>query len=214
MTRLFGGFIKPMKAYTSVMQYINCLVDTINLTCDYNDDHKIDKWNEDMLGLQMYLFGIDPVDDYNSDVYIDTMQMEDLIRDEFKAFMCTVNTLSYAYHGYQIANILYDVSLKKGIVGRACYNIKCFIHNYPDKVERKSLNDLMCMSQEEAEKYEYRYSMYIKDFWMELDEALTREVCKMNEVSRSWYRANGATVITPMNIVDEDVGVFLYVARR
>ena len=214
MARLFGGFIEPLKAYTSALQYINCLVDTINLTCDYEDDHEIDKWNEDMIGLQRYLFGIDPVDDYNSDVYIDTMQMEDLIRDEFTSFMCTVTTLSYAYHGFQIANILYDVAMRKGVVGRACYNVKCFIKKYPDKVEWKSLNDLIHMSQEEAEKYEYRYSVYVRDFWMELDEALTREVRKMNEISRSWYRENGATIITPMNVTDEDVGVGLYIYRN
>mgnify|MGYP006988876663 CR=1 FL=1 len=213
MLRPFGGFIKPVKAYTSVMQYINCLVDTINLTCDYKSDHEIDKWNEDMVGLQRYLFGIDPVHDYDSDVYIDTMQMEDLIRDEFKSFMCTMNTLCYAYNGYQLANILYDVSLRKGVVGRACYNIKCFIKSYPDKIEWKSLNDLMHMSQEDAEQYEYRYSMYIRDFWMELDDALTREVRKMNEINRKWS-SRSATAVTPMNITDEDMGVCLYVYRN
>lgn len=211
--RLFGGFVKPTKAYTSAMQYINCLVDTINLTYDSEDDYEIDRWNEDMIGLQRYLFGIDPVDDYDFDVYIDTMRMEDFIRDEFKAFMCTVNTLNYAYHGFQMANILYDIAMRKGVVSRACYNIKCFIQKYPDKVEWKSLNDLIHMSQEEAEKYEYRYSMYIRDFWIELDEALTREARKMHEVSR-WHRPNGAKVVTPMNVTDEDVGVGLYIFRN
>lgn len=211
--RLFGGFVKPTKAYTSAMQYINCLVDTINLTYDSEDDYEIDRWNEDMIGLQRYLFGIDPVDDYDFDVYIDTMRMEDFIRDEFKAFMCTVNTLNYAYHGFQMANILYDIAMRKGVVSRACYNIKCFIQKYPDKVEWKSLNDLIHMSQEEAEKYEYRYSMYIRDFWIELDEALTREARKMHEVSR-WHRPNGAKVVTPMNVTDEDVGVGLYIYRN
>lgn len=213
-SRLFGGFVQPVKAYTSTMQYINCLVDTINLTYDYEDDHEIDKWNEDMLGLQTYLFGIDPVYEYNSGVYIDTISMKDLIRNEFTAFMCTVNTLNYSYNGFQIANILYDISMRKGVVGRACYNIKCFIQKYPDKVEWKSLNDLIHMSEEDAKKYEYRYSMYIRDFWLELDEALTREVRKMNEVSRGWYRPSGAVVVTPMNIMNEDAGIGLYVYRN
>ena len=206
------GYKEKIKSSTEVLQYIKTLMTTCN-NYDPDNDDEIQAWNDNMLSVQGWLFGLDPIEGFNEEIYINDFEIETLIKDEFTGILRCINVLSYHYNGPRIANILYNVLLKKGVVGRAAMHVPMFSQTINKEVKWWSISDMLNKGVQVGEPITFRNGVYWTDFWVELNNEIHKECEQMRLLSSHYRDTYELHNITPMNVMYVDAGIFMVITR-
>lgn len=175
--------IETIKKHTAIMQYL----DTHLNTC-VNAERCGNQTDSTVRGMEWYLFGEDPMYNYECESWMDDYTIEESINEEFKKLCHTIDAISTAYTGVRRHDMLYTVLKANGACGRAMIRCKLFIDadGTPGSVENGGLSLYNIIDEDYDAGNElllYRFPS-IGEFTSNLYDVVMEEVNRMTLIDR------------------------------